>query len=67
MAETSDGPGFWWRLLEFFGMTWPGRPPVTRVEAPPTCKACGNPAREIQGQWRCAVHPGAGVDRLSNE
>lgn len=60
MARTSEGPGWVWQLLEFFGMTWPGHK-HRAAEAPPVCSACGNPARMVDGSWRCPHHPAAAL------
>lgn len=54
----SDGPGYFWQLLEFFGMTWPGHR-EKRVEIAPRCSACGNPATRVGTDWRCKHHPQA--------
>lgn len=54
-----EGPGWFWQLLEFFGMTWPGRAREQEVARAPICTACGNPARRDGDAWRCPHHPTA--------
>ncbi len=63
MVKQKDGPGLWWQLLEFMGMSWPGRRhPRAATETPPVCAACGNAAcKGEDGAWRCAVHAHAPV------
>lgn len=56
---TANGPGWFWQLLEFFGMTWPGHKAQAAAEAAPRCCACGNPAVQSDGDWRCPHHPAA--------
>ncbi len=64
--KTADGPGWAWSLLEFMGMTWPGRKLQAEAALAPRCSACGNPARRVEGAWQCPNHPAApcegGVD-----
>jgi len=57
----AEGPGWAWQLLEFMGMTWPGRKAQAAAARAPQCAACGNPARLRDGTWRCTNHPDAGV------
>jgi|JI10StandDraft_1071094.scaffolds.fasta_scaffold1864163_1 hypothetical protein len=58
-SKVEDGPGWAWSLLEFMGMTWPGRKQQAEAARAPRCSACGNPARRVDGAWRCQNHPGA--------
>ena len=58
---SKQGPGLWWQLLEFMGMTWPGKAEVVPVEPGPPCLACGNPSEKVAGHWRCPHHPNADV------
>ena len=59
-TKDPNAPGWFGQLIEFFGMTWPSRdrppPPI-----PPTCTACGNPAKRKRktDPWRCPHHPDA--------
>ncbi|MCA9547926.1 MAG: hypothetical protein KC613_26155 [Myxococcales bacterium] len=58
-----DGPGVWWQLLEFMGMTWPGRKGAPPPPDGPPCPACGNPTEVGEdGRARCPHHPNATID-----
>lgn len=52
-----DGPGLWWQLLEFMGMTWPGQKQRAERTLGPACPACGNPSERSGAGWRCPDHP----------
>lgn len=62
MAESDDGPNWFWRLCELWGVTWPGHARVKVARGPaPRCGACHNPAKldEKSGAWKCPYHPDA--------
>lgn len=61
-AESEEGPGLWWQLWEFFGLTWPARDRPRDTSRPPLCAACHNPTRRpsAEAPWRCPNHPSAG-------
>lgn len=63
MADPEEGPNWFWRLCELWGITWPGH---AKVKAAPTgpaplCSACHNPTKldRQTGKWRCTWHPDA--------
>ena len=62
-AESAEGPGLWWQLWEFFGLTWPARYQTRDLTPPPRCAACHNPARRTspEAEWRCPNHPNAAL------
>lgn len=67
-SEGHEGPNWFWRLCELWGVTWPGHARAKAVSGPaPRCSACHNPTvrDKATGAWRCPYHPDAA--HLSDE
>ena len=57
-----EGPNWFWRLAELWGVTWPGHAQRKAEQvAAPRCGACHNATTREPGtgEWRCPYHPQA--------